>query len=336
MVKKLLNIFTETNPGPPPIWLMRQAGRYLPEYRAVRAQAGSFLDLCFNPTLAAEVTLQPIRRFDFDAAIIFADILLIPYALGRNLRFVEGEGPRLNPLTSFADLGTFDRIKLQPVYDALRLTRSLLAADKTLIGFCGAPWTVACYMIEGGGSKNFSATLEFARSRRVEFMQILEVLAEISAHYLCDQIAAGAEVVQIFDSWAGLVRTEDFTDFILTPTKTIIDRVKVHYPQTPVIGFPRGAGEHYRQYRHSTGIAALGLDQHISIPFAQELQQAGIVQGNLDPALLVQGGAELRNGINEILSNLDSGKLIFNLGHGITQDTPPDHVAELVRLVRAH
>jgi uroporphyrinogen decarboxylase len=334
MVKKLLNIFTESNPGAPPIWLMRQAGRYLPEYRAVRAQAGSFLDLCFNPVLAAEVTLQPIRRFDFDAAIIFADILLIPYALGRDLRFVEGEGPRLNPLAHFADLGAFDEKKLQPVYDALRLTRSQLAPTKTLIGFCGAPWTVACYMIEGGGSKNFAATLEFSRSRRAEFLQLLDVLAEVSAHYLCAQITAGAEVVQIFDSWAGLVNADDFTDFILTPTKKIIDHVKAQYPHTPVIGFPRGAGELYRRYRHHTGIAALGLDQQVSLSLAQDLQHDGIIQGNLDPALLVQGGAALRDGVAVIMNSLDLGKLIFNLGHGITQDTPPDHVAELVRFVR--
>lgn len=333
-MNKVLNVFAGSAEAVPPIWLMRQAGRYLPEYRAVRAKAGGFLDLCFNPELAAEVTLQPVRRFGMDAAIIFADILLVPFALGRDLRFVEGEGPRLNPLACVAELGAFDPGKLEPVYAALRLTRQKLAAEQALIGFCGAPWTVVCYMVEGGGSKEFAATQEFARTQRAEFLGLLDVLAEVSAEYLCGQIAAGAQIVQIFDSWAGLVADADFMDFVITPTRKIVAQVQRNYPQVPVIGFPRGAGKNYRAYRQGTGVQALGLDQEVGFELARELQQDGVVQGNLAPEILVRGGDALRDGVAEILRRLGNGKLIFNLGHGITPDTPPEHVAELVRLVR--
>ena len=333
-MNKLLSVLSGHQEMVPPIWLMRQAGRYLPEYREVRNKAGGFLDLCFNPELAAEVTLQPVRRFDLDAAIIFADILLVPYALGRDLSFVEGEGPRLNPLRSLEEIEGFAEEKVAPVYAALRATRAQLAPGKVLIGFCGAPWTVVCYMVEGRGSKDFAAAQEFSQTRREEFLRVLDGVANVSAEYLCGQIAAGAELVQIFDSWAGLVRAEDFADFVLAPTRKIVALVKQKYPQIPVIGFPRGAGENYRKYRGGTGVDALGLDQQVGFELARELQQGGVVQGNLAPEILVQGGEKLRTAVAEILRQLGHGRLIFNLGHGITPDTPPDHVVELVRLVR--
>lgn len=318
----------------PPVWLMRQAGRYLPEYRAVRAKTGGFLDLCFNPELATEVTLQPVQRFDLDAAIIFADILLVPYALGRDLRFVEGEGPRLDPLREVQKVGEFDHEKVRPVYTALHQVRQSLAATKALIGFCGAPWTVACYMVEGGGSKDFAVVQQFARERRGDFLALLDILVVASAEYLCAQIASGAQIVQIFDSWAGLVAESDFADFVLAPTQKIVAAVRREYPGFPVIGFPRGAGARYSGYREKTGVTVLGLDEHVGFDLAQALQRDGVVQGNLDPRILVQGEEKLRGGVAKILRHLGNGKLIFNLGHGITPDTPPEHVAELVRLVR--
>jgi uroporphyrinogen decarboxylase len=335
MMKKLLNTLQGHHHASPPLWLMRQAGRYLPEYRALRTQAGSFLNLCFNPELAAEVTLQPIQRFDFDAAIIFADILLIPHALGRNLTFTTGEGPKLDPLKNSHELihqtiGT----QLDAVYAALRLVKNQLPADKTLIGFCGAPFTVACYMISGGGSNDFSAVTTYAKNDRADFIKILHQLADISIDYLCQQIAAGADTVQIFESWAGLVAAEDWQDFVLIPTQRIVFGVKKHYPQTPFIGFPRGAQKLYHHYAKNTGVQAIGLDQTIDLNFAAELQNETIIQGNLAPEILVQGGQAQANAVRAIKTALGRKPFIFNLGHGITPDTPIAHVHELIKQVR--
>lgn len=334
-MKKLLNVLNGRTEAPPPVWLMRQAGRYLPEYKAVRAKAGSFLDLCYNPDLAAEVTLQPIRRFDFDAAIIFADILLVPFALGQELKFVEGEGPKLMPLSAIDDVFRAVRTdRLAPVYASLRKVRTALPDNKGLIGFCGAPWTVACYMIEGGSSMDFAAARKFASEQRAEFLRLLKHLSEVSADYLCGQIEAGADTLQIFDSWAGLVDAEDFTDFIVTPMQNIVRKVKEKYPTVPIIGFPRGAGENYRIYARATGIDGISLDQTIPIDFAVDLQKTIPVQGNLAPETLVQGGAILHKSVQAILKKLGHAPFIFNLGHGILSHTPPEHVAELVRVVR--
>lgn len=336
MTKKLLNALVGESLAVPPLWLMRQAGRYLPEYRAVRAQAGSFLDLCFNPELAAEVTLQPIRRFDFDAAIIFADILLIPAALGCNLRFVEGEGPRLDPVTRSAQLdGAELGTQLDPVYAALRLVRQELAVDKALIGFCGAPFTVACYMVSGGGSKDFSAVDAYISRDRADFLRLLDSIVAHSIIYLCAQVAAGAEVLQIFESWAGLVRPEDWQDCVVRPTAKIVAAVKAVYPHIPIIGFPRGAGGRYHGFAKATGVTAVGLDQSVTLEMAAAVQTECPVQGNLDPAMLVQGRAAQADAVRAIKTKLGGGAFIFNLGHGITPDTPLEHVKDLVRQVRA-
>ncbi len=335
-MKKLLSTLQGSPSAIPPLWLMRQAGRYLPEYRAVREQAGNFLDLCFTPELAAEVTLQPIRRFDFDAAIIFADILLLPHALGGNLRFTPGEGPRLDPVTTSATIANRPiGATLDPVYAALRLTRAALPADKALLGFCGAPFTVACYMTSGGGSKDFSATQAYARDRRADFIALLNLLADYSIPYLCAQIAAGADAVQIFESWAALVGPADWQDFVLGPTARLVAGVKARYPATPTIGFPRGAGPLYRGYAAATGVQAVGVDQTVSLPDAQALQQETVIQGNLAPEILVTGGQAQSEAVYAIKTAFAGKPYIFNLGHGITPDTPPDHVAELVKQVRA-
>ncbi|MEJ0061847.1 MAG: uroporphyrinogen decarboxylase [Alphaproteobacteria bacterium] len=335
MIKKLLQVLDGQSAAVPPVWLMRQAGRYLPEYRATRKQAGGFLDLCFNPELAAEVTLQPIRRFDFDAAIIFADILLLPHALGRNLTFTEGEGPRLNPLRGMKEIESNDAgNRLDQVFESLRRVRKILAPDKALIGFCGAPWTVACYMIDGQGGGGFPETKVFSTEKREEFLYLLDFLADASADYLCRQIEAGADAVQIFDSWAGLATEESFHDFIIAPTRKITALVRKKIPGAKIIGFPRGAGKNYRNYVKQTGIDAVGLDQDVALEQAVELQRDIVVQGNLAPEILTEGGGAMRRAVADILERLGGKPFIFNLGHGISKETPPDHVAELVRLVR--
>lgn len=336
MVQKFLSTLQGRAHPTPPLWLMRQAGRYLPEYRALREQAGDFLSLCFTPALASEVTLQPIRRFDFDAAIIFADILLLPHALGRNLRFTPGEGPQLDPLPSSAAIA--DRATgaaLDPVYETLRLTRAALSPDKSLIGFCGAPFTVACYMLSGGGSKDFSRALAYARDNRADFIAILTILADHSIAYLSRQIESGADALQIFESWAGHCPPQDWADFILAPTARIVAGVRARHPAAPIIAFPRQAGARYRGFAAQTGVQAVSLDQAVPLAFARELQNETIVQGNLDPALLVAGGKQQAEAVAAILQTLGNRPYIFNLGHGITPDTPITHVGALVEQVRA-
>lgn len=322
---------------PPPVWMMRQAGRYLAEYRATRAQAGGFLDLCYNPELAVEVTLQPIRRFGFDASILFSDILVVPHALGRELRFEEGRGPLMTPIMEeeVAKLETDGfHLKLEPVYETVRRLRRELPDETTLLGFCGAPWTVATYMIAGHGTPDQAPARLFAYRHPEAMRALLDLLAEKSAEYLIRQIDAGADAVQIFDSWSGVLDETTFEMCCVRPVAKIVEKVRQAHPDTPIIGFPKGAGALYDGYRQATGVTALGLDWTVPWSQAKRLQREGPVQGNLDPLRLVAGGTALDEGVNAILRELGDGPLVFNLGHGITPQTPVEHVERMVALVR--
>ncbi len=322
---------------PPPIWLMRQAGRYLPEYRETRAKAGSFLDLCYSPEHAVEVTLQPIRRYGFDAAILFSDILVIPDALNRNVRFTEGHGPEMDPIDETGILalkpdGVLEHIA--PVMETVRRLRKELPDETTLLGFCGAPWTVATYMIAGHGTSDQAPARLFAYQHPKAFEHLLMLLAEISAAYLVAQIDAGADAVQIFDSWAGVLGEKEFEAFAIKPVAKIIASVKAQRPEARIIAFAKGAGYQLKTYRQKTGADAIGLDWSVPLAFAKELQREGPVQGNLDPMRVVAGGKALEDGIDDILQHLGHGPLIFNLGHGITPQADPANVAALVERVR--
>jgi uroporphyrinogen decarboxylase len=322
---------------PPPIWMMRQAGRYLPEYRETRKKAGSFLDLCYNPDLAVEVALQPIRRFGFDASILFSDILVVPHALGRDLRFEEGRGPLLNPISA-AEVADLDTGKLHahlaPVYETVSRLRRELPASTTLLGFCGAPWTVATYMIAGHGTPDQAPARLFGYREPEAMRQLLHTLVDCSADYLSKQIEAGADAVQIFDSWSGVLDESCFEDYCVRPVAQIVHKLRKRHPDTPIIGFPKGAGSLYDGYREATGVNALGLDWSVPLSQARRLQADLPVQGNLDPLRLVAGGRALAEGIDRILSSLRDGPLIFNLGHGITPEAPVAHVEKMVALVR--
>ena len=323
---------------PPPIWLMRQAGRYLPEYKATRAEAGSFLDLCYSPDHAVEVTLQPIRRYGFDAAILFSDILVIPDALHRNVRFTEGHGPQMDPIDEVGILAlepTDVLQHLQPVLETVRRLRLELPSETTLLGFCGAPWTVATYMIAGHGTPDQAPARLFAYRHRKAFEQLLAMLAELSADYLVAQIDAGADAVQIFDSWAGVLGEDEFEAFAVSPVARMIASVKARRPHARIIAFAKGAGYMLKNYRQKTGADAIGLDWSVPLSFAAELQKEGPIQGNLDPMRLVAGGEALTAGIDKILQRLTDGPLIFNLGHGITPQADPENVATLVERVRS-
>jgi uroporphyrinogen decarboxylase len=323
---------------PPPLWLMRQAGRYLPEYREVRARKGSFLDLCFDPVAAATVTLQPVERFGFDAAILFSDILVVPHALGRKVEFVEGEGPRLEPI----DAAGIDRLQLDaiadrvhPVLDTVARVRSQLGRDKTLIGFCGAPWTVATYMIAGRGTPDQAPARRFMLDQPAGFARLMETLTAASADYLIAQLEAGTDVVQVFDTWAGVLGTDDFERWSVQPTAEIVRRVKAAVPSARIIGFPKGAGLNLERYVASTGVDGVSIDWTVPLPFARDRIQTRVaVQGNLDPLVLVAGGAALDRSIDAILAGLGGGRFIFNLGHGIVPETPIAHVERLVARVR--
>jgi uroporphyrinogen decarboxylase len=336
----LLSVLAGKTISPPPIWLMRQAGRYLPEYRDVRAKVANFLDLCLNPKLAAEVTLQPLRRFQFDAAIVFSDILIVPYALGQKVEFVEGEGPRLEPVGDSKAIANLERKAagkaLAAVYETIERVVAELPKTVPLIGFCGAPWTVATYMVEGSGSKDQAKARLLAYSDRATFERLIDLLVDVSADYLVRQVKAGARALQIFDSWAGSLSEEGFERWCIAPTRRLVERVKEEAPGTPVIGFPRGAGLHAERYARETGVDALGCDTGQPLGWIKDrLQPLVPVQGNLDPVLLVAGGAALDRRVQAILAALASGPFIFNLGHGILPDTPVDHVTRLVHLVRA-
>jgi uroporphyrinogen decarboxylase len=319
---------------------MRQAGRYLPEYREIRRKVASFLDLCRNPELAAEVTLQPLRRFDLDAAIVFSDILVVPYALGQRVDFVEREGPKLEPVRDGKAVAALRPehapARLAPVYETIERVVAQLPKDVPLIGFCGAPWTVATYMVEGGGSNDQAAARLMAYRHRATFQQLIDVLVEASAEYLTNQVKGGASVLQIFDSWAGSLPEDEFGRWCIAPTRRLVDLVKAKSPHTPVIGFSRGAGVLAERYVKETGVDAIGCDTSQPISWIRDnLQTLVPVQGNLDPLLLIAGGAELEGRVETILDTLGDGPFIFNLGHGILPETPIEHVTRLVSLVKA-
>ena len=336
--RSMLRVLAGQSMTPPPIWLMRQAGRYLPEYREVRARAGGFLNLCYAPALAAEVTLQPIRRFGFDAAILFSDILVVPDALGQDVQFLEGEGPRLEPITSAAGIALLKPAAAQAKFSIIAETvarlRQDLSGDTTLIGFCGAPWTVATYMVAGQGTSDQAPARAFAYRDPQAFAHLIAILTEASINYLSAQAAAGADVLQIFDSWAGTLPDDQFAAWVVAPTARIVREVRARHPGLPIIGFPRGASAHAARYVAETGVQGLACDT--SMPLAQMRQGFGgvAVQGNLDPLLLVAGGAALEARVAQILPAMAGQPFIFNLGHGIVPETPPEHVARLVEQVR--
>ncbi len=323
----------------PPVWLMRQAGRYLPEYREIRAKAGSFLDLCYNPRLAAEVTLQPIRRFGFDAAILFSDILVVADGLGQKVGFEEGRGPVLDALKGGGDLAKLGldgfHHKLAPVYETVATIKAALPVETALIGFAGAPWTVASYMIEGGSSRDYAKAKSWIYQRPQDFAALMELLVEATGQYLIRQIQAGAEVVQLFDSWAGALAHAEMVRWCLEPAKAIVARVRMAHPEVPFILFPRGIGAGYLDFARAKVGNGLSLDSSVPLEWAwTQLQGQVALQGNLDPQLLVAGGPMMRVAAGRILQTLGRGPFVFNLGHGIVPETPPEHVAELVKLVR--
>ena len=335
--RKLLRVLEGECVSPPPVWLMRQAGRYLPEYRAIREKAGGFLDLCYDPDFATEVTLQPIQRFGFDAAILFSDILVIPDALDRGLHFVKGEGPKLTPLRPDEIAGlepSRAETHLAPVIATVGRLRRELPDETALIGFCGAPWTVASYMIAGHGTPDQAPARLFAYRHPEAFERLIHLLAEMSATYLIRQLQAGADCVQIFDSWAGVLDEASFEAYAVKPVARMVAKVRAAIPGAKIIGFPKGAGAHLGSYRQKTGVDAVGLDWSVPLSQAKALQAEGAVQGNLDPLRLIAGGRSLEEGVDRILQTLGNGPLIFNLGHGITPDAPIENVESLLRRIR--
>jgi uroporphyrinogen decarboxylase len=340
-VKPFLEVLAGRRQAVPPIWMMRQAGRYLPEYREVRARAGGFLDLCFNPEFAAEVTLQPIRRFGFDAAIIFSDILVIPLALGRAVAFEAGEGPRLDPLDTPDKIATLRREadfeKLEPVYEALRRVRAELDATIALIGFCGAPWTVATYMVAGHGTPDQGPARLLAYRHPEAFARIIDTLVDTSIQYLLGQLQAGADCLQVFDTWAGVLSPREFQRWSVEPMRRIVEGVRAKVPDAKIIGFPRGAGALLPFYVEATGVDAVSIDWAAEPALIRErVQNRVAVQGNLDPLVLIAGGAALDQATDDVLSNYGRGRLIFNLGHGIQPETPIAHVEQMLKRVRAY
>ncbi len=342
--KRLVRALAGEAIWPPPIWLMRQAGRYLPEYRAIRSKVKDFITLCTTPELAAEVTLQPIRRYRLDAAILFSDILMIPWALGQELAFREGEGPVLPPLRDARAVAALDPSgvpeRVAPILETVRRVRQALLteglAETALIGFAGAPFTMACYMVEGGGSRDFAATRSMAFRDPALFARLLEMIAAATVTYLSAQIEAGAEAVMLFDSWAGVLSPAQFRAHVIQPTLQIVDELRRKHPGVPVIGFPRLAGLLIGEYVHATGVRAVGLDTGMDLGLARSLMRAPVAfQGNLDPIALLAGGAAMQVEASGILAAMRGWPFVFNLGHGIVPQTSPGHVAELVELVRA-
>ncbi len=324
----------------PPVWMMRQAGRYLPEYRATRAEAGSFLDLCYNPELATEVTLQPIRRYGFDAAILFADILLVPQALGADLTFAEGEGPRLSTVTSAEDLKRLRSVEaihdtLSPVYETVARLHAELPKETTLIGFAGAPWTVATYMIAGRGTPDQAPSRSLMYRDPATFEALLDLITDATIAYLLRQIEAGAEVVKIFDSWAGALPGDRFARYATAPAKRIVNALRAAHPRVAIIGFPRGAGGNYAPYAAATGVEAVAIDTSVDPAWAASALQPNVcVQGNLDPLLMVIGGDALTRATRACVEAFSGGPHIFNLGHGITPDADPANVDLMLKAIR--
>ena len=339
--KRILRTLNGEKLDIPPVWLMRQAGRYLPEYLKTRAEAGSFLELCYSPQLAAEVTMQPLRRFHFDAAILFSDILVIPHALGQKVDFAENHGPVLGDLPS--DLH-FDDVKfhhhLNPVYETIEVIQQQMQAEgfseKTaLIGFSGAPWTLACYMVDRRGSKDFAATRLMAFQEPEKFGALIDILTHAVAQYLLRQIHHGAEIIQIFDSWAGVLSPDQFRTWVIEPTNKIIGIIRQQHPDIPIIGFPKGAGVLSPDYAKINGLTALGLDTQMPPAWAaSHIDPQIVLQGNLDPFSLVAGGKQLERGVEGILEAFKDRPFIFNLGHGIDKSTPPHHVSQLLEIIR--
>ena len=340
MTKTILRALAGETLPTPPIWMMRQAGRYLPEYRATRAQAGDFLKLCYNSDLAAEVTLQPIRRYGFDAAILFADILLLPQAMGADLWFETGEGPRLSTITDMAGVRALkpaDAVHdhLAPVYETVRILARELPAETTLIGFAGAPWTVATYMIAGQGSKDQGRAHALKAEDRATFSALIDAITAATVEYLSMQVQAGAEVIKLFDSWAGSLKGQDFVDFAVKPAATIIAALKARHPGLPIIAFPREAGDGYIGFAQATGAACVAIDNSVSPEWAAaHVQVSGCVQGNLAPEHMVTGGEALVRETRRVVAAFRNGPHIFNLGHGITPDANPDHVQLMIDTVR--
>ncbi|MGZ3409896.1 MAG: uroporphyrinogen decarboxylase [Xanthobacteraceae bacterium] len=337
--KSVLNVLAGKRQTIPPIWMMRQAGRYLPEYRERRKDAGSFLKLCLTPELASEVTVQPIRRFNFDAAIIFSDILIVPFALGQELTFVEGEGPKLSPPLNAENFrvlrSEIDKARVSPVYETVRLTRKNIPAETTLLGFCGAPWTVATYMIAGEGTSDQAPARLFAYREPALFEKLMDLLVNASVEYLAGQISAGADAVQLFDTWAGVLPPDEFHRWCVIPAQKITAGLRAKVPNAKVIGFPRGVGTNLARYVDEVSVDAVGLDWMVDLNFARDRVQKKLpVQGNLDPLALRAGGAALDRSVDAILAALSGGPLIFNLGHGILPDTPIEHVQRMIDRVR--
>lgn len=335
--KPLLAVLTGEKASRKPIWLMRQAGRYLPEYRALRADKGGFLALVYDPDAAAEITLQPIRRFGFDGAILFSDILIVPHALGQDLVFEAGEGPRLSPALVEADLETLapEPERLEPIYRTVEKVKAALPPETTLLGFAGSPWTVATYMVAGRGSKEQGEARRLAYRDPERFDAIVERLAETTVDYLSGQIRAGVEAVQLFDSWSGSLAPAQFERWVVAPTARIVAALKERHPEVPVIGFPKGAGGKVGAYARETGVDAIGLDETVDPAWAARQLPEGLpVQGNLDPLALIAGGAALEDAVARIISAFEGRPHVFNLGHGILPDTPVANVERLLALVR--
>jgi uroporphyrinogen decarboxylase len=337
--KSFLKVLDGAAQSPPPVWLMRQAGRYLPEYRALREKAGDFLNLIFTPEHAVEVTLQPLRRFGFDAAILFSDILVIPHALGQSVRFAAGEGPRLEPLAGAQGVarlaGEVDQKVLAPIYETVRQVKAKLDGGTALLGFCGAPWTVASYMIAGQGTPDQAPARLFAYRESAAFAALMDILVDASAAYLVRQLQAGADAVQIFDTWSGVLPPEEFARWCIEPTRRIMAKVREEVPDAKVIGFPRGAGTLLGRYVDELAVDAVGIDWTVDRDFVRERVQSRVpVQGNLDPLVLVAGGAALERAIDAVLEAFGAQPFIFNLGHGIVPETPIAHVEAMLKRVR--
>ncbi|MGB5076573.1 MAG: uroporphyrinogen decarboxylase, partial [Sphingorhabdus sp.] len=334
--KKLLNVLKGGHEPVPPIWLMRQAGRYLPEYRALRAEKGGFLELAYDSDCAAEITLQPIRRFAFDGAILFSDILVIPHALGQDLWFETGEGPRLAPPLSGFDFEKLEPVpgRLAPVFETVRKVRTGLPLETTFLGFAGSPWTVATYMVAGQGSKDQAEARRMAYGDPQRFGMLIEKIVQATVEYLSGQIEAGVDAVQLFDSWAGSLSPAQFEQWVIAPTSRIVSALKARHPDTPIIGFPKGAGGKLPAYARETGVDAIGVDESVDPAWAHACLPAGMpVQGNLDPLALIVGGQAMEDAVSRILAAFSGRPHIFNLGHGILPDTPIEHVEKLLTLV---